>query len=251
MNLKALFKQKQERLKHALSKGGVIRGREWIDMGLSVKWATCNIGASCPSESGNYFAWGETEPKNEYTWDNYKFRMSGEYGTAVFSKYLAECVLKRGETIQDSKFSWGTIGFDVDTRLGQNGVIDGKICLEALDDAAHSCWGGAWRMPTKEEFDELVDRCSWELRIQKGKKGYTVTSKVNGNSIFLPLSGYWRGNHFGDGVGRYWTSSLRTEDPFDAYSIEFGYSPTFESDMIGWNSTSRSYGLTIRPVSDV
>jgi len=106
-------------------------------------------------------------------------------------------------------------------------------------------------LPTKEEFEELVDRCSWELRVQKGKKGYTVTSNVNGNSIFLPLSGYWRGNHFGDGVGRYWTSSLRTEDPFDAYSIEFGYSPTFESDMIGWNSTSRSCGLTIRPVSDV
>lgn len=251
MNLKDFFKRKQDASAVMKPKSFTINGHEWVDLGLSVKWATCNVGASSPNESGSYFAWGEIVPKSEYTWENYKFRISGKYYNAVFDKYQTDTFCKKGETIHDSEFSWTKSGADMNTKSGKQGVIDGKRFLDACDDAARYNWGGTWRMPTREEFTELVENCSWEETLQGGQRGYMVTSIVNGNSIFLPLSGYWSDDRLeGSGIGYLWSSCLFTEEPFKAIGLEFAYSPTFESDMIGWTSMARCYGLPVRPVSD-
>ena len=125
---------------------------EYVDLGLSVKWATFNVGATSPEDYGDYFAWGETEPKEEYTWENYKWCDGTD---ANITKYNA---------------------------------TDGKTILEPADDAAHVHWGGNWRMPTKEEQKELLDVCSWERTNLNGAIGYKVTGP-NGNSIFIPIAG--------------------------------------------------------------
>jgi hypothetical protein len=124
---------------------------EYVDLGLSVKWATFNVGASKPEDYGDYFAWGETEPKEEYTWATYK---------------------------------WGTSG-----KLTKYNTTDGKTILDPEDDAAYVNWGDKWRMPTDAERDELVENCTWTWTTQNSINGYKVTGP-NGNSIFLPAGGY-------------------------------------------------------------
>ena len=126
-------------------------GHEYVDLGLSVKWATCNVGAVSPEDYGDYFAWGETEPKDFYAWSTYKW-CNGSYDT--LTKYCT-----------DSKY----------------GTVDNKTVLDLEDDAAHVNWGGDWRMPTKAEQDELYNNCTWEWTTQNGVNGYKVTSKINGN----------------------------------------------------------------------
>ena len=117
---------------------GTINGHDYVDLGLSVMWATCNIGANSPEEYGDYFAWGEAETKPEYTYEN-----SVTYGT---DNYI-------------------------------------------FHDAAVENWGGSWRMPTSDEYRELIGKCTWLWTSINGTKGYKVTSKKNGNSIFLPAAG--------------------------------------------------------------
>ena len=136
---------------------------EYVDLGLSVKWATCNVGASKPEEYGDYFAWGETQPKNTYDWSTYKW-CNGSYDTQT--KYC-------------TKSSYGT--------------VDNKTQLELSDDAARANWGGSWRMPTDAEMTELREQCTWTWTTQNGVYGYKVTSKKSGytnKSIFLPAAGY-------------------------------------------------------------
>ena len=154
-------------------------GHEYVDLGLSVKWATCNVGAVSPEDYGDYFAWGETEPKDYYDWSTYKW-CNGSYDT--LTKYCT-----------DSKY----------------GTVDNKTVLDLEDDAAHVNWGGDWRMPTKAEQDELYNNCTWEWTTQNGVNGYKVTSKINGNSIFLPAAGYCGyGGVLGQGgYGYYWSST--------------------------------------------
>ena len=131
-------------------------GYEYVDLGLSVKWATCNIGAKTPNEYGGYFAWGETETKDTYNWQNYKWS-NGTYNS--LTKY---CI--------DSRY----------------GTVDNKTILEIEDDAASQIWGGYWRMPTGDEFDELLTNCDWIWT----NVGFEVVSKINGNSIFIPSAEY-------------------------------------------------------------
>jgi hypothetical protein len=128
-----------------------------VDLGLSVKWATCNIGASCPEEIGNYYAWGETQTKNNYEWDNYKW-----YDGIGITKY-------------PDKYYTGTSLFTMN--------------LEPSDDAAHVIWRGSWRMPTNKECNELK-KCRITEAVLNGVKGYKVTAS-NGKSIFFPQDGYW------------------------------------------------------------
>ena len=127
---------------------------EYVDLGLSVKWATCNVGATKPEEYGDYFAWGETSPKTTYAddWSNY---FDTNNGGLTFIKYY------------------------------NNG---GKTTLEPEDDAAHVNWGGNWRMPTKAELEELQNNCTWNWTQKNGINGYEVKSP-NDNTIFLPASG--------------------------------------------------------------
>lgn len=166
---------------------GINNGHEWVDLGLSVKWATCNVGALNPTEFGNYFAWGETSPKDYYSLKNYKFYVSGDLDTrVVFSKYVCE---------------------------KERGSIDNKRRLDYSDDAANVNWGGTWRMPTASEWDELINNCTWTLVEQPERYGFDVMSNINGNSIFIPMlhtktSGDRANNWDGTEPDDYWSSSL-------------------------------------------
>ena len=185
---------------------GKHEGYEYVDLGLSVKWATCNVGAKTPEEYGDYFAWGEVKPKEDYSWETYKYEIE-------------------------------------DNLIKYNGS-DGTVILEAEDDAATVNWGGAWRMPTIEEQQELMDNCTWNWTIQNGVNGYKVAGR-NGNSIFLPATGYMDEgtlNFAGEG-GAYWSSSLDIDDLGNAYYVYF-----FSLDDLDWDVDLRYYGLTVRPV---
>ncbi len=187
---------------------------EAVDLGLSVKWATCNLGAFVPEEYGCYFAWGETQPKSTiYDWSTYKW-CNGSYNTQT--KYCKQ---------------------------NSCGTVDNKTILETADDAASVNWGGAWRMPTNAEMTELEEQCTWVWTIQNGVRGYKVTSKLNGNSIFLPAAGYRSISSLRNaGCGYYWSSSLSTSYSDGACNVNFGDRGVSRYD------NRRSHGFSIRPV---
>lgn len=191
----------------------IISGAQVVDLGLSVKWASCNVGATQPEESGDYFAWGEVKPKSVYDWSTYKY-FNGPDNT--LTKYNS------------------------DSRYGR---VDNKSTLEAQDDAATVNWGGAWRMPTKAEQDELRTKCKWVWTTLNGVNGYKVIGP-NGNSIFLPAAGCMYGGALrsaGSG-GYYWSSSLYSGNPCDAYYV------VFNSDVVDWDFNNRIFGRSVRPV---
>ena len=190
------------------------KGHEYVDLGLSVKWATCNVGASKPESYGDYFAWGETSPKSYYDWSTYKW-CNGS--SRSLTKYCT-----------DSDY----------------GTVDNKTQLELSDDAARANWGGSWRMPTYDEFTELRTKCTWTWTTRNGVKGYEVTSKANGRSIFLPAAGYRIVSSLGNAgsYGYYWSSSLYTDYPYRAMYVSFGLSLVYCDD------DSREGGQSVRPV---
>lgn len=203
-------------------------GHEWVDLGLSVKWATCNVGASKPEEYGDYFAWGETigteSGKTSFSWDSY-------FDTRTVSGYNY-----KGEYI---------ISFN---KYPQNSNNLSTV-LTPEDDAASVNWGSQWRIPTFREMQELVNNCNWEWVTSNGINGYKVTSKENGKFIFLPAAGW-----FGD-IGlsdygtdcRYW---MNTMSPYYNYaacilscnSTNGGNENTYQGTA--W----RCRGFTVRPV---
>jgi hypothetical protein len=189
---------------------------EWVDLGLSVKWATCNVGAEKPEDYGDYFAWGETTPKENYDWTTY-LHCKGTDKTMI--KYCNN------------------------SSYGYNGFTDNKTVLDPEDDAATVNWGGAWRMPTDAEFTELREQCKWTWTTQNGVNGYQVVGP-NGNSIFLPAAGYMNGTslYYVGSSGYYWSSSLYTSNPSYAYYVLFGSSGVFRGDY------SRDLGRSVRPV---
>ena len=194
-----------------------INGHEYVDLGLSVKWAICNVGASKPEEYGNYYAWGETSTKEDYSWSTYKW-CNGSYDK--ITKYC-------------SNSSYGR--------------VDNKMKLELSDDVARKQWGSTWRLPTGTEFEELLNEnnCTWTWTTLNGINGYKVTSKKNGNSIFLPAAG-WRLRTSLDGQGTggsYWSSTPHERNSYDAYYLYFG------SGLHGTSKDSRYYGRSVRPVS--
>ena len=169
-----------------------------VDLGLSVKWATCNVGATTPEEYGDYFAWGETTTNETYTENNcatYNVSMNDISGNAQY-------------------------------------------------DAATANWGGSWRMPTKNELNELINNCTWTWTTQNGVNGYNVEGP-NGNSIFLPAAGHRLGSSlYCAGIyGIYWSSTPYENDGgYSAYY--FG----FESDSHHMANDGRYYGQSVRPV---
>ena len=178
--------------------------------GLSVKWATCNVGASSPSGYGDYYAWGETATKSRYYSDNYKY-------------------------YDESSQKW--IKYNDD---------DGKKVLDLSDDAAHVNWGGDWRMPTYNEYEELKTMCTWTWTTQNGVYGRKVTGP-NGNCIFLPAAGqYFVSNIQDRGTrGYYWSSSLWYSDSAKTFG--------FNSDAFSWWNTfasRRYYGNSVRAVCE-
>ncbi len=189
----------------------------YVDLGLSVKWATCNVGAEIPEDYGDYFAWGETKPKSKYDWTTYKY-----------------C---KGTDKTMTKYS-------TNRSYGNNGFTDNKTVLDPEDDAATVNWGGAWRMPTDAEFTELREQCKWTWTTQNGVNGYKVVGP-NGNSIFLPAAGYVSGTSL-SGVGYrdccYWSSSLNTSSPYYAYFVRF------DSSNVSRKNCNRYCGHSVRPV---
>lgn len=200
---------------------GSKNGHEWVDLGLpsGTKWATCNVGASSPSEYGDYFAWGETSPKSSYTWENLKYRISGNrYDNVKFSKYVT-----------DSK----------------NGKVDGKKELELSDDAAYVNWGKGWRMPSLSQIMELIDLCVWERIKTNGRNGFNVVGP-NGNSFFLPVTGFREGTEIDANYnGYYWTRSLFLYDSDN----NAAFCTDFRSDaLLLYYGMSRPTGASVRPV---
>ena len=191
----------------------------YVDLGLSVKWATCNIGAITPEGYGDYFAWGETEPKSEYDWKTYIYCMGSE---KTLTKYCNN------------------------PDYGYNAFTDDRRKLEPNDDAAHVNWGGEWRMPTASEMNELVNNCSWVWTQINGVNGQLGTSKINGNTIFLPAGGqcYSASSiHDMGKIGYYWQSNLNTT--YYPNTANFLY--LNKDDPWVWNS-SRYVGYSIRAV---
>lgn len=191
-----------------------------IDLGLSIKWGSFNLGASKPEEYGEYFAWGETKAKDSYTWETYTLSNGTK---STLTKY-------------NSKKSSGT--------------VDNKVILEANDDAAHVLLGGTWRMPSVEELQELITQCSWEWTSKNGTAGYLVKSKVNGNSIFLPAAGNYDGASLYNAGSRclYWTSSLFDDAPAAAMCGRFYVSGG--NNKIETSYLLRCYGFVVRPVTE-
>lgn len=191
-----------------------INGHDAVDLGLTVKWATMNIGAATPEGYGEYFAWGETKSKDVYEWRTYMW-CNGSYRSQT--KYCT-----------DSSY----------------GKVDNKTMLDSEDDAATANWGKQWRMPTRDEMDELQEKCTWTWTTRNGVNGYLVQSATNGNFIFLPACGERYGSeiHNGGTCGNYWLSSLGTSGSNDACTL------FFKSDRNDWGYSSRYHGLSVRAV---
>ena len=172
-----------------------INGHKYVDLGLSVKWATCNIGASKPEDYGDYFAWGEDETKSTYTEDN-----SATYGRTNYT----------------------------------------------FRDAAKAKWGSTWRMPTADEFHELLDNCTLIWTTLGSHNGCKVTSKKNGNFIFLPAAGYRYGFslYYAGTDGYYWSSP-----PYASFGgLTCGLEFISSGYYVGYGSCS--HGRSVRPVSE-
>ena len=191
---------------------------DYVDLGLSVKWATCNVGANKPEEYGDYYAWGETSTKESY------------YQFGIFFK------------------NGGFMKYSTNELFAFNGITDNKTTLDLEDDVANAKWGGSWRMPTQAEFNELINNCTWNFTTQNGVYGYKVTSNKTGytdKSIFLPVGGVHYDNKFEmeGSYGYYWSSSLSSNSDFYSYMLLLLYNGTYRVD-----TEDRYYGLSVRPV---
>ena len=207
---------------------GMINGHEYVDLGLSVKWATCNVGADSPEEDGSYFAWGETSEKDEYTQKN----------SLTYNK----------------------------SKVDKHEITD--ISGNPAYDAATANWGAPWRMPTAEEMKELCDSCTWTWTEEAGRIGVTVRSNVNGASIFLPVTKEKFDKHsFGQKEGEYWASTpymfLNKSDKKQSDALNFWWKNTgskWKADgakdqfwycvVVSGNGSFRYYGNPVRAVTE-
>lgn len=217
---------------------------EYVDLGLpgGVLWATCNIGAESPEDYGLYFAWGEIrgyakDESHAFNWADYKWMTPGRSAWNYVTKY----------TTADGYFNccWYKDYIYVGT------IVDGvtyKHLIKLLpeDDAATANWGSGWRMPTRQETMDLFDyqytRHNWVT--VNGVPGRMITSKSNGNSIFLPAAGIRQYSRFDDEgtCGRYWTSDLLTASCSSARRLYFIL------NLIDWADDERCCGLPVRAV---
>ena len=194
-------KEEERKRQEAAQTSGTINGHDYVDLGLSVKWATCNIGASSPGDYGDYYAWGETATKSSYTEEN----------STTYLKQMS------------------------------------SIAGNPTYDVARKNWGSPWRLPTEAEFQELIDNCTWEWTTRNGHSGYKVTSKKNGNSIFLPAAG-WRlstSSCSQGSCGRYWSAT-----PYES-GADYACDLYFNDDgkrFTYWDG--RGSGISVRPVCE-
>ena len=191
---------------------------EYVDLGLpsGTLWANCNIGATVPEGYGNYYSWAEIEKKETYKWDTYKY--CNESGTQL-TKYCN------------------------DPEFGNEGYIDNLTILESGDDAAIVLLGNEWCMPTKEQWDELLQNTTYTWTTQNDVNGYLFTA-TNGNTMFLPASDRIRDEEVLDlgNQGYYWSNMLDNENPRNANTL------VFSSEDIKTSSSLRHLGIPVRPV---
>ena len=209
---------------------GKVQNHDYVDLGLSVKWATCNVGASKITDGGDMYAWGETYTKNDFTWDNYKWCEGNGNGYEYLTKYVTE--EGYGKLIYSNE--WYDEYFK-----------DDLTTLEASDDVATAKWGSQWRMPTKEEFEELMDKCSWDHVNFDGYVCYKVTGP-SGKSIFFVAE--WPEELWLYKSDYYWTSTLDAERNQCAYNIFITSNKTI--DIWSIRSNCREWGCLVRPVTE-
>lgn len=197
---------------------GQINNHNYVDLGLpsGLKWATCNVGANSPEEFGNYYAWGETQTKDNY------YARSAKFSVVDTEPPFYETLTK----------------YNTDKKRGP---IDGITQLELVDDAARVNWGDSWRTPSKKDFEELINFCTFNLSSFRDVRGTMVTGP-NGNSIFLPRSGYMSMGSPEISFGRYWSSSLSEKEAiYSWYLYLHPIKPLIKE-------THRSIGNTVRAV---
>lgn len=213
--------------KNALTVSGIMDGHEYVDLGLpnGICWATYNVGANSITEYGDFFAWGETTPKDDYSWDSYKFVYS--------SRNPSDSVLK--------KYTLTSVNILY--------PFDCKGTLDPEDDAATANWGGRWKMPSQPDMVKLYSNCTWEWTYSyknSGTSGYIGTSKINGNQIFLPAAGHTNGKRVDlyAQEASFFTSTLSGNDKNALFAL-------FNKDSSGdfsKNTSKRHLGRQIRPV---
>ena len=200
--------------------GGSLNDHDYVDLGLpsGTLWATCNVGADTPEGYGDYFAWGETQPKTTYNWSTYQYCNGGD-GWNTLTKYCSQ------------------------SDFGYNGFTDNLTVLMPEDDAATANWGNGWSMPTADQWRELRDYTNIAWTTQNGVNGRLFTAS-NGNSLFLPAVDIrWAdeldvvGSH-----GLYWSSTLRADSPSRAWGFYFG------SDYYDMSDYFRGFGRSVRAV---
>ena len=205
---------------HPVTVSGTIGNYSYVDLGLSVLWATYNVGASAPEEFGNYYAWAETDTKDAYSYKTYKYYNLANY---EYTKY----------------------SFAVGTQTTADKIVE----LDSADDAAAVNWGSEWRMPTKTEVRELAQNLKWQWISSfygTNVAGFLGKSKINGNTIFLPATGYYN-NYDPQKVGEelgYWTKTDNRDNlnAISFYGTQANTVPTSSYDC-------RLYGMAVRAVA--
>lgn len=196
---------------------GIIGGHSYVDLGLpsGVLWASCNVGATSSEGCGDYFSWGETQLKTVYNWSTYKY-CKGDHDQLI--KYC-----------NNSSF-------------GYNDYTDNLTTLQPRDDAAKTNWGSGWRIPTIIEWMELYQNTTSTWKTINGVKGRRFVAP-NGNSVFLPVTGFfWESRVYYSEFGYYWSSSLFS-DPHVARNCVISIDNDYYISVSG-----RDNGLSIRPV---
>lgn len=192
---------------------GVSQGHQWVDLGLpsGTRWAACNVGAESSTEWGNFYAWADTTVE-----------------------------------LGNSSTACPSFGLSV-KNLIEKGYTDSVGNLKSTYDVARQNWGDGWKLPSKENFLELVNECSWNWMVKDGVEGYEVKSKKEGNknSIFLPAAGCMDGGDFIDlgVVGRYWTSTAYSSNVYFSWSLYFN-----EEEGVKMTPLSRRDGISVRPI---
>jgi hypothetical protein len=220
-----------------ISTGSAPAGVQAVDLGLpsGTKWANMNVGASRAGDYGQYFAWGETKgygsssyDGRSFDWASYKWMKSGQSSYQQINKYQAP----------DGQNS--SCWYNSDRKY----VGDKKLTLEPSDDAATVNWGEMWCIPSYYQMVELIEWCSFDWTSQDGHYGWKLTSRVNGNYIFLPAAGrrLYTSQEDQNLGGYYWSSTLYAQRSYYARRLNF------DSGNAKTDGDNRCYGFTVRPV---